>query len=300
MNRNVEKLCLCCGAVKNYTGFNKISFLKDATHLKYCKSCCNKLFKIYRDSTKSDYAALWCLVIDLGIPFKREAWDFVKEVVIQSSGLNQPIDLFSAYLRAMTSLGQKFNGIWESDIMLTDLYRPNPNAYKEEDARPVDYEEQIKIWGRYEKEGHKGNKEIDKEAYDYFNYSFENYTKDLGDMDTNLVNRYRDLVKAEWRLRKANESGEGSEISKAQDSLTKMLSLLKLNNFKDTNVSNEQRAFERQISMIEDYEPAECEELNKYLDMVGYEKDKALLMRSLRNAICNTREYPDISPEEAE
>ena len=51
--------------------------------------------------------------------------------------------------------------------------------------------------------------------------------------------------------------------------------------------------------MIEQFEPAECEDLKKYIDMVGYEKDKAQLMRSLRNAIAETRLYPDITKEES-
>ena len=31
--------------------------------------------------------------------------------------------------------------------------------------------------------------------------------------------------------------------------------------------------------------------------MVGYDKEKAILMRSIQNAICGTREYPDVSKE---
>ena len=54
---------------------------------------------------------------------------------------------------------------------------------------------------------------------------------------------------------------------------------------------------ENNIAMIEFSKPAECEDLKKYLDMVGYDKEKAILMRSIRNAICGTRDYPDVSKE---
>ena len=50
--------------------------------------------------------------------------------------------------------------------------------------------------------------------------------------------------------------------------------------------------------MIEYSKPAECEDLQKYLDMVGYEKEKAMLKRSLRNAVTGSREYPDVTLQE--
>ena len=73
---------------------------------------------------------------------------------------------------------------------------------------------------------------------------------------------------------------------------------MKLNEFKSHNKTDEQLAFEKRVAMIEYTKPSECEDLKVYLDMVGYEKEKGLMMRSLRNAIAGTRDYPDIPKEE--
>ena len=156
----------------------------------------------------------------------------------------------------------------------------------------LDLTEQQKIWGKFMSDG-----KLDVEAYQFLNETFEDYTKELYDMDANLEKRYRDLAKCELRLRKDNESGDGGEISKAQDSLNKQLALLKMNEFQSKQLSDEKRAFEYNVSLIENYRPAECEQLQEYLDRVGYEKEKAILMRSIRNAIAETREYPDIPKE---
>ena len=117
-------------------------------------------------------------------------------------------------------------------------------------------------------------------------------------MDANLIRRYRDLSKAELGKREADESGDIQKIAKAQDILNKQLALLNLNEFKNRNKTDEQLAFEKRVAMIEYTKPSECEDLKKYLDAVGYEKEKGLMMRSIRNAIAGTRDYPDIPKEE--
>lgn len=90
--------------------------------------------------------------------------------------------------------------------------------------------------------------------------------------DINTVNRYKDLAIAELRLRKANERGDISEIAKCQDILNKQLSLLNLNHFENNTKTKEDLLLEKKINMIEFEKPAECEDLKKYLDMVGFEK----------------------------
>ena len=163
---------------------------------------------------------------------------------------------------------------------------------KEIEALNLD-EEQI-IWGKYLTE----DGQLDIDAYRFLNQTMEDYTGTMGQLDANTEKRFRDLCRCELRLRKANEAGDGGEISKAQDSLNKQLSLLSLDNFKKQYISEEKRFCEKRIALIEHTKPAECEDLQKYIDMVGYEREKAIPMRSIRNAIVGTREYPDIPPEE--
>lgn len=279
------RFCPSCGSNKGLPQFYKNPLVNSkGLLLPYCKHCCTMKFKNYADKFKNDKAALWCVLAQLNIPFKTEVWEAVQLFAL---GAKNP-DIVSLYMTGYVELGILAEGFWESDEMLFDFYGEAPKV------ESIDYKEEILKWGRFEVDGR-----IDEEAYRFLNNGLEEYTEDLGPMSPNLLNRYKDLVKAEWRKRKADESGDIQEIAKAQDNVNKMLALLKLNNFQDTNVSNEQRAFEKKIAMIEQFEPAECEDLKKYIDMVGYEKDKAQLMRSLRNAIAETRLYPDITKEES-
>lgn len=50
--------------------------------------------------------------------------------------------------------------------------------------------------------------------------------------------------------------------------------------------------------MIEEDEPAELEDREKYRDIAGFEKSFSEIMRSMKNLIAGTREYPDIPRDE--
>ena len=261
-------------------------------YLPYCKPCCSEKLKSYIQATNSEGAGLWIFLAELGIPFKRQVWENTEEMIRSATGTGRKPDWFLTYLKFLELTGDRVEGFWQSDVMLDNFLEIGKEV--ELEPKETDYSEQATIWGKFLTE----DGELDIEAYDYLINTFNEYTKTIFDLDTNLTNRYRDLAKCELRLRRANESGDGGEISKAQDALNKQLALLKLNEFASNQKTDEQKAFEKKAVMIEYTKPAECEDLKKYLDMVGYEKEKAILMRSIRNAICNSREYPDIPKEE--
>ena len=190
------------------------------------------------------------------------------------------------YVRTLKEFGIIVEGFWQSDVMLDEFIEVYGEGKEEQEAL-LDLKEQERIWGKYE-----------ADDYELLNFTFNEYTQELLEMDANLIRRYRDLAKAELRKRKADESGDIQEIKNAQNILNNQLSLLKLNEFKSHNKTDEQLAFEKRVAMIEYTKPSECEDLKVYLDMVGYEKEKGLMMRSLRNAIAGTRDYPDIPKEE--
>lgn len=291
MNRMTELYCPNCQTSKSFSNFHN-HILVGKKFLPYCKSCCSKKLKEYIAKTKDESAGLWCLLAELGIPFLKEVWEPTKKIVLASTNAGRKPDLFLTYVKTIKELGLVLEGFWQSDMMLDDFIDISNNEESEEDK--VDWEEQIRVWGKFVN----SDGELDEESYNYLNFTFEDYTKDLIEMDANLIRRYRDLCKAELRKRKADESGDIQEIAKAQDSLNKQLALLKLNEFKSHNKTDEQLAFEKRVAMIEYTRPSECEDLKKYLDAVGYEKEKGLMMRSIRNAIAGTRDYPDIPKEE--
>ena len=260
-----------------------------------CRNCCNILLKRYIAETKSEAAGLWLLLAQVNIPFINEIYE--KAILrLQDASTKKP-SLFVTYLSFMAQWNEPYTGFLQSTNMLTDFLKTvevEAEKIRTEQKPLKNMKEEIEKWGKFT--GIDGK--IDRDSYDFLNRTFDEYTADILEMDTNLMNRYRDLCKCELRLRKANESGDGAEISKAQDALNKQLALLKLNDFQSKNISDEQKAFEKKVAMIEYSKPAECEDLQKYLDMVGYEKEKAMLKRSLRNAVTGSREYPDVTLQE--
>ena len=130
------------------------------------------------------------------------------------------------------------------------------------------------------------------------NFTFNEYTQELLEMDANLIRRYRDLAKAELRKRKTDESGDIQEIAKAQDSLNKQLALLKLNNFKDNKQSDTEKFIERMAWNIENTKPAECEDTQKYKDFSNFGINWEDIMRTVKNLVSGSREYPDIPRDE--
>lgn len=285
MNRMTESYCINCQSAKPFSNFHN-HVIVGKKYLPMCKACCSKKLKDYITVTKNDAAGLWCLLAELGIPFLREVWEPAQKIVFESTNAGRKPDLFLTYLRTIKELGIMIEGFWQSDMMLDDFIKIREDNAEEEIKEVINLNEQQKIWGKFE-----------VEDYEFLNFTFNEYTQELLEMDTNLIRRYRDLAKAELRKRKADESGDIQEIAKAQDNLRKMLEMLKLNEFQSNQISEEKRSYEYNVALVENYRPSECEELQEYLDKVGYEKEKAILMRSIRNAVAGTRDYPDIPKE---
>ena len=284
MNRMTESYCINCQSAKSFSNFHN-HVIVGKKYLPICKSCCSKKLKEYITVTKNDAAGLWCLLAELGIPFLREVWEPTQKIIFESTNAGRKPDLFLTYLRTIRELGIMVEGFWQSDMMLDDFIDIG-ESHQEEDKEILDLNEQQRIWGKFE-----------PEDYEFLNFTFNEYAQDLLEMDANLIRRYRDLAKAELRKRKADESGDIQEIAKAQDNLKKMLDMLKLSDFQSNQMSDEKRSYEYNVALVENYRPSECEELQEYLDKVGYEKEKAILMRSIRNSVAETRDYPDIPKE---
>lgn len=284
MNRMTEAYCINCQSAKAFSNFHNHAVV-GKKYLPICKSCCSKKLKDYISVTKSDGAGLWCLLAEFGIPFLREVWEPTQKIVFESTNAGRKPDLFLTYLRTIKELGIVVKGFWQSDMMLDDFVEIGEGK-KEEVKEVVDLNEQQRIWGKFE-----------PEDYEFLNFTFNEYTQEILEMDANLIRRYRDLAKAELRKRKADESGDIQEIAKAQDNLKKMLDMLNLSDFKKGEVDERKQFVDRIAWMIEETEPAEEEDESKYRDIAGYEKIYDDFMRSMRNTLTGDRRYPDIPPE---
>lgn len=284
MNRTTEAYCCNCQSAKNFSTFHA-HVIVGKKYLPFCKTCCNKKLRDYISITKSEGAGLWCLLAELGIPFFKEVWENTQKIVFEATGAGRKPDLLLTYLRTFKEFGIVAQGFWQSDMMLDDFVEIGEN--KEEDNKEViDLNEQQRIWGRFE-----------VEDYDFLNFTFNEYTQNLLEMDANLIRRYRDLAKAELRKRKADESGDIQEIAKAQDNLKKMLDMLNLSDFKKGEVDERKQFVDRIAWMMEETEPAEEEDESKYRDIAGYEELYNDFMRSMRNTLTGDRRYPNIPPE---
>ena len=285
MNRMTEAYCSNCQSAKAFSSFHNHVII-GKKYLPFCKTCCNKKLKDYIAVTKNDAAGLWCLLAELGIPFLRELWEPTQKIVFESTNAGRKPDLFLTYLRTLKELGIVVEGFWQSDMMLDDFVEIGESK-KEKVKEVIDLNEQQRIWGKFE-----------PEDYEFLNFTFNEYTQGLLEMDANLIRRYRDLAKAELRKRKADESGDIGEITKAQDSLNKQLALLKLNNFKDNKQSDTEKFIERMAWNIENTKPAECEDTQKYKDFSNFGINWEDIMRTVKNLVAGSREYPDIPRDE--
>lgn len=288
MNRMTESYCINCQSAKPFSNFHN-HVIVGKKYLPMCKLCCSKKLKEYITATKNDVAGLWCLLAELGIPFLREVWEPTQKIVFESTNAGRKPDLFLTYIRTLKELGIIVEGFWQSNMMLSDFMKiGKDNKEEEEEVKEVvDLNEQQRIWGKFE-----------PEDYDFLNFTFNEYTQELLEMDANLIRRYRDLAKAELRKRKADESGDIGEITKAQDSLNKQLALLKLNNFKDNKQSETEKFIERMAWNIENTKPAECEDTQKYKDFSNFGINWEDIMRTVKNLVAGSREYPDVPRDE--
>lgn len=286
MNIN-KKVCGCCQTAKSPNQFHK-SPMSSGQFLPICKLCCKDKLKAYTEITGSESAAFWLVLSELGVPFIKEVWD---EFQGFKATATPSTDLIMAYLRALSESGIKVDGFWQSDVMLDMLMDSVVDRDVEKDE--LDLTEQQKIWGKFMFDG-----KLDVEAYQFLNETFEDYTKELYDMDANLEKRYRDLAKAELRKRQADETGDIQEIAKAQDNLKKILDMLNLSSFRKEEKDDRKQFIDRIAWMIEETEPAEEEDEEKYRDIAGYEKIYDSFMRSMRNILTGDRNYPEIPKEE--
>ena len=285
MNRMTDAYCYNCQSSKAFSNFHT-HIVVGKKYLPLCKTCCTKKLKDYISATKNEGAGLWCLLAEFGIPFLQEVWEPTQKIVFQSTNAGRKPDLFLTYLRVLKDLGIVVEGFWQSDMMLDDFMKIGKDNGKEEVKEVIDLNEQQQIWGKFE-----------PEDYEFLNFTFNEYTQELLEMDANLIRRYRDLAKAELRKRKADESGDIQEIAKAQDNLKKMLDMLNLSDFKKSDSDERKQFIDRIAWMIEETEPAEEEDESKYRDIAGYEKIYDSFMRSMRNILTGDRNYPDIPPE---
>ena len=283
-NRAKERLCGCCQKPKDKQTFHSNPI--KVGYMYMCKECCTAKFKDALAATGNEGAALWAVCMANDLPLVREIYDAAIEQLKQvPAGAGRKPNIFLTYIALLKDSDKQYNGCYDSDMQLSDfIHISTDEEIAAAERSDAELAQQRKIWGVG----------FDDEDYERLDDYFDGYTADIPDMDVGMTLRYRDLCKAE--LRKFKGDDEKGQTTKE---ITDLMKLLKISDFANAADKSDSRiAFEKLIAMIETTKPAECEDLKKYVDICGHEKDRAEDMRCLRNAIAGTRDYPDVPRDE--
>lgn len=287
-NRAKERLCGCCQKPKDKQTFHSNPI--KVGYMYMCKECCTNKFKEALTATGNEGAALWATCMANDLPVVREIYDATVEQLKQTlAGVGRKPNIFLTYIALLKDCDKQYNGCYDSDMQLGDfIHIGTDEEIADAERSDAELAQQRKIWAKIWGVG------FDDEDYERLDGYFDGYTADIPDMDVGMTLRYRDLCKAE--LRKFKGDDEKGQTTKE---ITDLMKLLKISDFANAADKSDSRiAFEKLIAMIETTKPAECEDLKKYVDMCGHEKDRAEDMRCLRNAIAGTRDYHDIPRDE--
>lgn len=282
LDRRSETICPICGKVKQRTQFHPNPVMNGRKYLTVCKTCITEKLREYIKLLGNEGAALWCLCMELGIPFIRSAWKNAYGEYVEKKKTSIATNLFLMYMSHFLELEEKPTGLWDTDMMLSDFF--SESHVSEKDIRV----QRVIDWGHY-----------DETDYEFLEAKMEEYTGQFKVMKPSQVNRYRDLCKAELRKRKLEEdpNAQLKDITAAGKEIMDLMKLLRIDNFQSDTRSDVEKQLEYQAAMIEQTKPCEDEDIMKYQDFCGCQKLEQQLMRPLRNLIAGTRDYPHITKE---
>lgn len=270
--------CPYCGKEKQDSQFYK-SPIKTGEYIKPCKSCVTELYEQALDATKDQGAALWSTCMQTGIPMRRAEYNACLETLDKAAKGKKP-SLFMLYHTYLSTSPDKLTGVWDSDMELSNFKDIGEEAKAETDD--------VALHARWKKQW--GGDHEDWE-YEWLDDIYNRYTVEILDMDTAKEMAYRNLCQA--HLRKFIDPTDKD----AGDEILKWMKVLKLDQFKENKQSDTEKFIDRWAWRLENEEPAEVEDLNKYKDYAGNEKMWADILRTVRNSISGSRDYPDILPD---
>lgn len=279
MQLGEEAYCSCCEKVLSLSKFFKRSNKKNEIY-PLCKNCYAQKFSNYKDKSGNEEVAAWCILAEMGIPYYKEIWSNVR----QNVKTGQITSWISAYLRLIKDFGKPLDGFWQSDTPLEELIELKTDIEESEEQSDEYKKQQESLWGAKSDGG-----EFSSEDYEFLNNLYSDYTKEIVSIDTAQSMRYRDLCKAELRKHMGDTSKETTE------EILKLMKLLKIDNFQENKQSDTEKFIDRWAWRIENEEPAECEDLKKYQDYAGNDKMWRDILRTVRNAVSGSKDYPELS-----
>lgn len=276
----------CSGQRKSSDFYNVWSIFKGNGKSHYCKDCVGKIFNNYLSLGSLQSAMYYtCQVID--VPFIAEIYEKINQKAIDDlkSNNKKTINYFGNYiaeLQKYTTKKEIWNNFSCTDVDLADI----DSRIKTREVKQKEIERFELDWG----------KQSEIEDYIFLEYVYDELTQDKT-LTKPQEMLYRDLCLARLTKRKidGNEIKDG-DISKVQKQILDLMNKLKIDNFSEEKEKDEyQLIWERQIWEIENKKPCEVVDLETYKDLCDIEKKWGKeILRSVRNLIAKTKDYPDI------
>lgn len=248
----------------------------------YCKICSKEIFIANVKKYKDIRSALWVTCSEMGIPFLEKVYNHLMEKVEKarmektlSSTYNYWGNFISSYM-CLKKKTDKWDSFGQTDVDRSEAILD----VDQEKMRKEKMRQFILDWGEQE-----------DEDYAYLEYRWDFYTEDIK-LAPAQDSLYRKLCLAELAFRKAKDKDESGK--EEQDSILKLMKALKIDNFtqKKEKTLTEQM-LEKQIWEIENTQPAECEDLEKYRDFCNIEADWfKYVISSVKNLLTGSKEYP--------
>ena len=267
----------CIGTIKEtefYDSFNKF----EGNKVCYCMKCCDKIFKYFQDAGYDTKMSLYYTLQKIDVPFIKDVYD-----KLESKGKIS----IKNYLSEIQARKDKID-VW-TDFSSSDKIIESTTDEKEKQKERMEYLEEV--WGIQDME----------KDYEFLENTFDRYTKDVEFTNPQQKDLYRDLCRDRLLLRKINDcrySGEET-IDKVQNRIGKTMATLKVDQFeKKKEKTDVEKLLEYRIWEIENTEPAEVVDKNEYADYLGIENDwYNHILRSIRNLLVGSKEYPNITKD---
>jgi hypothetical protein len=236
-------------------------------------------------------ASLWLTCAEVGVPFIKEIYVKVDNEArstdsrVRKSIIDKKYKYFGKYLQylnAKKTKGKKWDSFDNTDVPLGEI----ETMTKSEEALKLEAKKFELNWG-----------EQSVEDYQYLEYRFDIYTKDIP-LTVAQDSLYRQLCLVELAKRKKEATNDSTKEEQTQ--ILSLMKTLKIDNFSEVrDKSLAEQMIETQIALHERTEPFEFyDDKELYRDQCGLgEYWNKHILRCMKNLLAGNKEYPKLIKE---
>ncbi len=272
----------CVGTKKITDYFVSWSKFDNGT-VKYCKDCCDKIFKYYLEEYNDEKVALLYTLAKIDVPFIGQVYlDTLEKTNKLGNKVPLSVSSYISTLHKSQTNKDIYSDFSDTDCNVFELdIKGKTKLQKEEELSRLE-----KTWGIQD----------DISDYDFLEETFNRYTDGIDFVNSQQQDLYRDLCRDRLLLRKINDNRYNGEetIDKVQNRISKTMSILKVDQFESNKAKtlSEQSLFEKirlcDANNVQDVysEPSKYYDLNK----IQYYNEKFSL-RPLANMLVGHRDF---------